>query len=115
MSEATLFGARAPRDLRELRNALSVAQIAIAAIAVALGAGGSRWALAIATVASVFAFVRPLPAEPDPRTQRAWTLIIFVALAASTARAPERPQVAPKRCSRWATSRSSATRKLARS
>jgi transglutaminase-like putative cysteine protease len=78
---------RAPRDLRELRNLLSVVQIAIAAVAVALGAGGSYWALALATLASIFAFVRPLPDEATPASQRAWTVIIFIALAASTARA----------------------------
>jgi transglutaminase-like putative cysteine protease len=66
---------------------LSVVQIVIAVLAVALGSGGSRWALALASLASIYAFVRPLPETASREVQRAWTLIIFIALAASTARA----------------------------
>ena len=70
-----------------LRDVLSVAQIAIAVLAVALGAGASAWALAGLVVLTIVAFIRPLPAETSKATQRAWTLIVLVALVASIVRA----------------------------
>jgi transglutaminase-like putative cysteine protease len=74
-------------SLRQLRDALSVAQISIAVAAVALGSGASTWALIGALVLSAIAFWRKLPAETPKSTQHAWTALILVALVASVARA----------------------------
>jgi hypothetical protein len=73
--------------LELLRDVSSVAQIAIAVAAVALGSGASPWALVAAIALTVVAFVRPLPRETTASTQRLWTLLIVVALTASLVRA----------------------------
>lgn len=80
-------GRLAPRSLRQLRDWLSLAQVGIAVLAVALGGGASTIALVVASVATALAFVRPLPSETSPGVQRAWTGLIFVALVGSLARA----------------------------
>ncbi len=76
-----------PRGLRELRDLLSVLQIVIAVMAVALGGGASNLALLGAFILGVLAFVRPLPAETSRGAQRAWTLLVFIALVSSLVRA----------------------------
>lgn len=73
--------------LLRLRDRLSVAQIAVAVTAVALAGGISTSSLALFVLATVLAFVRRLPPEPSRRAQRLWTLGIFAALVATTARA----------------------------
>jgi len=74
-------------SLRDLRDRLSVTQIAIASISVLAGQGMAWWSLALAAALVAWAFATPLPPEPSLRAQRFWTLLIFVALVASVLRA----------------------------
>jgi transglutaminase-like putative cysteine protease len=73
--------------LRQLRDRLSAVHCALAGIAVALGGGVEWWSLALAAALTAWAFVRPLPEEPSPASQRLWTLGIVVALVGTVARA----------------------------
>ncbi|HVH97173.1 MAG TPA: DUF3488 and transglutaminase-like domain-containing protein, partial [Enhygromyxa sp.] len=88
---ARIFGGRrvgASSGLVRLRDALSLVQAAIALIAVAWAQSASLWAVALTVALASFAMLRPLPPEPAGKaTQRLWTLLIVVALAASGARA----------------------------
>ena len=75
------------RSLRQLRDRLSLAQVAFAVLAVAFGGGASLWALGVALLGTVYAFWRPLPRETSETTKRRWTGVVFIALVASIARA----------------------------
>ncbi len=87
---ARIFGGRrqgASSGLMRLRDALSLIQAAIAVAAVTLAQGASPWAVALTLVLATVAMLRPLPEQTSKTTQRLWTLLIVVALAASGARA----------------------------
>jgi hypothetical protein len=73
--------------LRQLRDRLSLLQVCIAALAVLLGGGMQYASLAIAAGLTLWAFWRPLPEELSLRTQRLWTVGIFVALVGTLLRA----------------------------
>lgn len=73
--------------LRTVRDGLSVAQVAIAVAAVALAGGVAPLSLGLLVVLCVLALWRPLPVRPSAATERGWTLLVFVALAATVARA----------------------------
>ncbi len=73
--------------LRQQRDVLTLVQLALAVLAVLLGNGGTPIAYVIAAALTAYAFWRPLPDEVPVASQRAWTLLVFAALAASTARA----------------------------
>lgn len=82
MSEPLAMG-----PLRRLRDTLSLGQVGLGVAAVAL-AGGIAWpSLGLALGLVAVAWWRPLPAAPSPTAQRAWTLLVFVALVATLARA----------------------------
>lgn len=73
--------------LRQQRDALTLVQLSLAVLAVFLGNGGTPAAYGVAAALTAYAFWRPLPDEVSLGSQRAWTLLVFAALAASTARA----------------------------
>ncbi len=73
--------------LRRLRDGLSVAQIGVAMAAVALAGGITLGSLAAVVVLVAWAWWRPLPAAAGVASSRAWTLLVFVALVATLARA----------------------------
>jgi transglutaminase-like putative cysteine protease len=75
--------------LERARDLASLAQVGLSVAAVALGRGGSGWALGAAVVASAFAFARPRPA-PGRAAARGWTLLVAVALVVSVVRAVSR-------------------------
>ncbi|MEM6293319.1 MAG: DUF3488 and transglutaminase-like domain-containing protein [Myxococcota bacterium] len=73
-------------SLRQLRDRLSALQAFLAAIAVIAG-GGMTWpSLGLTVAFGAWAFYRPLPDEPNPKTSRLWTVGIVLALAATLAR-----------------------------
>lgn len=73
--------------LRRLRDALSLGQVVVGVAAVGL-AGGLEWAsLVLFVIACAVAWRRPLPAVASRASQRGWTLLVFVALIATLARA----------------------------
>jgi protein-glutamine gamma-glutamyltransferase len=82
---APLFVVHGP--LQRLRDRCSVLQIAIATATVALADGIAPWSLALAVALASLAFVRPLPAVASRGAERAWTIGIALALAATLARA----------------------------
>lgn len=74
-------------SLERLRERLSLLQIVVACATVLAG-GAMRVSSAIIAAGFVaWAFYRPLPPAPSATAQRAWTVLVFVALAASVARA----------------------------
>ncbi|MCH9686998.1 MAG: DUF3488 and transglutaminase-like domain-containing protein [Deltaproteobacteria bacterium] len=73
--------------LRRLRDGLSVAQIGLAVVGVAQAGGVSLPSLALFAVLMVVAWRRTLPEAPSVGASRAWTLLVFVALVATLARA----------------------------
>ncbi len=79
--------------LRVLRDRLSLAQAVLACTAVALGGGLSTNTMALAGALTTWAFVRPLPEKPSRTSQRLWTWLVFVALAASLSRAIFRQEI----------------------
>lgn len=73
-------------SLKQLRDLLSLTQCGLACAAV-WGSGGMSWAsLLIAAGLAALAFIRPQPAEPSPRSQRIWTLVVAIGLLLSLAR-----------------------------
>ena len=82
MSEPLAMG-----PLRRLRDALCLGQVGLGVIAVAL-AGGIAWpSLVLVTLLAAVAWWRPLPAVPSHTGQRAWTILVLVALVATLVRA----------------------------
>jgi len=73
--------------LRSQRDLASVAQIGIAALAVALGGGLSMLKLVGLAVLATIALRRRLPDTPSLRSQRLWTIGVFAALVGTLARA----------------------------
>ena len=80
-------------SIHGLRDILSVVQISIALATVVLAGGGSRGAVAIATLVVLLAFIRPIPARPTTRGRAAWTAIVALALVATIFRAVLRAEV----------------------
>lgn len=77
-------------SLDRARTVLSVVQIALGVLGVALAQGTSAIAIGVAVVAATLALVRQPPQRDEDQQRRAnrlWTLLVFVALAASVARA----------------------------
>lgn len=72
--------------LRRRRDLASLLQIAIAALAVALGGGIDLLRLSLFAALVAWAFVRKLPAEASRTGARMWTLGIAAALVATIAR-----------------------------
>lgn len=73
--------------LRRLRDGLSVAQVAVAMAAVALAGGISVLSVVVVAALVAVAWWRPRPAEASIASQRAWTVLVFVALVATLIRA----------------------------
>ena len=73
--------------LHRLRDRMSLAQIAVATATVGVAGGIAPWSLALAAVLCAWAFVRPLPPVTTKATERAWTLLVGVALVATLTRA----------------------------
>jgi transglutaminase-like putative cysteine protease len=78
-------------SLRGIRDGLNLLQVALAALAVALGGGASTWGLVAAAIAVAIAYTRP-PALLRPSSQRLWTLGLALALFASIFRAFSRAE-----------------------
>ncbi len=72
--------------LRRRRDYLSLAQMVLAVLAVALGGGVAPASLALFALLTIWAFRRPLPAEPTKSATRWWTLGIAAALVGTLAR-----------------------------
>lgn len=82
MSEPLAMG-----PLRRLRDALSLGQVGLGVVAVAL-AGGIAWpSLGLVILLAAVAWWRPLPAVTSYTAQRAWTILVLVALVATLVRA----------------------------
>lgn len=73
--------------LRRRRDYLSLAQMAIAVVAVALGGGVAPGSLALFGLLTLWALWRPLPPETTRAATRWWTLGIAAALVVTLARA----------------------------
>lgn len=82
MSDALASG-----PLRRRRDALSLAQVALGVAAVALAGGLAAASLVLFVIACAVAWWRPLPAVASRASQRGWTLLVFIALVATLARA----------------------------
>lgn len=73
--------------LQRLRDRMSLAQVAVATAMVAFAGGIAPWSLALATLLCIWAFVRPLPATTSKASERAWTLLVALALVGTLTRA----------------------------
>lgn len=73
--------------LRRLRDGLSLAQVAVAVASVALARGITTTSLVLLVLLVGWAWWRPLPPMASAAAQRAWTVLVFVALVATLARA----------------------------
>ncbi|MEM6992355.1 MAG: DUF3488 and transglutaminase-like domain-containing protein [Myxococcota bacterium] len=80
-------GVDASQRLRRLRDLASAGQVAVAAVAVALGGGMTVPTLLVATGFGLWGLLRRLAPEPSRASQRAWTLGVFAALVGTFARA----------------------------
>ncbi len=80
-----MIGVDAP--LLRFRDRMSLAQIAVATAMVAIADGIAPWTLALAAALSAWAFLRPLPPVMSKSTERAWTLVVGLALVATLFRA----------------------------
>ncbi|MCA9649972.1 MAG: DUF3488 domain-containing protein [Myxococcales bacterium] len=78
--------------LRRLRDLLSLGQVALALAGVALAGGVSAPSLLLFVGLVAVAWWRPLPPVASPRSQRAWTALVFVALVATLVRAVARAE-----------------------
>ncbi|MEM7160310.1 MAG: DUF3488 and transglutaminase-like domain-containing protein [Myxococcota bacterium] len=87
MSEPSETPWLAAGALRKLRDGLSVAQVLVALAGVALAGGVGLPSLVLFFVLLGLAWWRPLPPIASKGSQRAWTLLIFVALVATLLRA----------------------------
>lgn len=72
--------------LRELRDRLSALQALIAALAVLAGGGMTWGSLGLTVALGALAFYRPRPEETSKAVNRAWTVGVVLALAATLAR-----------------------------
>lgn len=73
--------------LQRLRDRLSLVQIAIAVGTVAAAGGVRPVSLVLAGLLVAWSMVRPLAEQPSRTTERAWTIGVALALAATLARA----------------------------
>ncbi|MEX1363764.1 MAG: DUF3488 and transglutaminase-like domain-containing protein [Nannocystaceae bacterium] len=73
--------------LRRLRDALSLGQVVLALLTVALAGGVSTPSLLVFVALVALAWWRPLPEVASRGSQRAWTILVFVALVATLMRA----------------------------
>jgi transglutaminase-like putative cysteine protease len=73
--------------LLRLRDRMSLLQIAIATASVAIADGIAPLSLALAAALAAWAYIRPLPPQTTKSTERAWTVLVAVALVATITRA----------------------------
>lgn len=72
--------------LRRLRDGLSLAQVALAVTAVAVGGGVHAVSLGVLAGLVALSWWRPLPVAPSVASQRGWTLVVLAGLVATLAR-----------------------------